>query len=340
LFDDLERALRGFGGSFRIPISIPLDDDGNIDRVCPSIACRHEFKVLFDDWEAKVRDDRAYCPLCRNAAEPTEFNTAELDEYVAQATRNFAVGHLNQRMHRAARTFNSSQPRNGFIKMSMSYHPGTMPILMPIQAAEQMRQKLVCEKCGCRYASIGAAFFCPACGHNSASSTFDQTIALVRKIIGSLDAVESVIIDNVDKDTAKDYVRETLENLIGRLISAFQRLAEALFDELPNRSQFNPRRNLFQNLSESSDIWQQAGKRRYDDILNQREHSDLVVFFQRRHVLEHREGIVDQAYIDNSGDRTYSAGQRLVILKADVERLAIKRSSRRGQTAFWQNAVS
>ena len=321
MFDDLERAFDDLEGGVQIPISIPLDDDGYLDRKCPKDECRHEFKVLFEDWEAKIPEARAFCPVCKHQTEHNDFSTPELDAHIAAVGEAYVAGLIDEYMADAARKFNQSQPRNSFIQMNMSYVPGMRSIMMPLEAQEQMRQRFTCEQCGCRYASIGAAFFCHACGHNSARSTFDQTIALVRKNLVALESVSKSIAEKFDGDMAKDFTRETLERNVGRLISAFQRLAEALFDELPNRSQFKPRKNVFQNLAESSALWQQAGKGRYEDALDAAEYADLVKLFQRRHVLEHREGIVDQAYIDNSGDSSYSVGQRLVIKRNDVERL-------------------
>jgi Zn finger protein HypA/HybF involved in hydrogenase expression len=45
-------------------------------------------------------------------------------------------------------------------------------VLLPPAAAEPMRLKITCPECSCRYAVIGAAFFCPACGHNAAELVF------------------------------------------------------------------------------------------------------------------------------------------------------------------------
>jgi hypothetical protein len=44
----------------------------------------------------------------------------------------------------------------------------------------------------------------------------------------------------------------------------------------------------------------------------------MKLLFQRRHVISHRQGIVDQTYIDRSGDSSYTVGQRLVVRDADV----------------------
>jgi hypothetical protein len=268
MFDDLERAFDDLEGGVQIPISIPLDDDGYLDRKCPKVECHHEFKVLFEDWEAKIPEATAYCPVCKHQTERNDFSTPELDSHIAAIGEAYIAGHIDEYMADAARKFNQSQPRNSFIQMNMSYEPGKRPIMMPLEAQEQMRQRFTCEQCGCRYASIGAAFFCHASGHNSAGSTFDQTIALIRKNLAALESVSESIAEKFDGDMAKDFIRETLEGYVGRLISAFQRLAEALFDELPNRSQFKPRKNVFQNLAESSALWQQAGKGRYEDALD------------------------------------------------------------------------
>ena len=43
--------------------------------------------------------------------------------------------------------------------------------------------------------------------------------------------------------------------------------------------------------------------------------------FQKRHILVHNEGIVDDKYIKRSGDSTYQVGQRIVVAASDIRRL-------------------
>ena len=40
--------------------------------------------------------------------------------------------------------------------------------------------------------------------------------------------------------------------------------------------------------------------------------------FQRRHIYEHNNGIVDEKYIQNSGDTVYTIGQRLIVHDSDA----------------------
>ena len=71
-------------------------------------------------------------------------------------------------------------------------------------------------------------------------------------------------------------------------------------------------------IDAASALWTQASATGFGDFLTVAELQRLRLWFQRRHVLCHRQGIVDQTYIDRSGDRGYAVGQRLVIRDRDV----------------------
>jgi hypothetical protein len=323
MFDKLIREMKKLERGVRIPVQIPLDEKGYMDRLCPSEECQSEFKVLFDDWRDKVSDEVVYCPICRFEASSTEWNTESQQEHI----RRTAMAHLKNVVNRAiredARSFNARQPRGGLISMSMSIKSSHSPILIPSDAADELRQDFTCEGCECRYSSLGAAFFCPACGHNSALTTFLTAVDTVEASISNLGKIREAVEAAADGDTATNTVRQILENSLVRLVASFQRFVEASFQRLPNASSFKVRKNLFQNLSESTTLWKNATGKGYEDVLTPIEMADLTLYFQQRHILAHKEGIVDQSYIDNSGDRSYSVGQRLVTKENTVLRLAV-----------------
>jgi hypothetical protein len=175
----------------------------------------------------------------------------------------------------------------------------------------------VCEVCGCRYASIGAAFFCPACGHNSARSTFADTIANVRR---GLDLIPRLT-EMLDKDQAADLGRGIAENAMVKLVTAFQRCAEATYDALPD-PKAAPGFNAFQRLADGTALFAGATGRGYEAIVPPDELAELRRAFQQRHTLVHDDGLVDQQYIDRSGDTSYRVGQRLVIKPVAARRAA------------------
>lgn len=321
MFKKVKRELRKLEQGVQMPISLSLDEAGYVDRRCPTAECQFEFKVLFEDWRDKVSDDHVYCPFCRRDERATEWNTDAQAEYIRFSAVAFLQGVISQALKEDAHKFNRQQ-KPGFIQMSMSVKPGNTPLILPVEAAGIMEQRLACEACGCRYAVIGAAFFCPACGHNSVIATFDQTIETVRSIVGQIDSIRDLLVANFSEDIAYNSVRTTLEDSLGRLVGAFQQFSEALFGALPGAGATKRRKNVFQNLLEASALWRGIVSKGYEDLLTTSEFHELEVLFQKRHLIAHRNGIVDQEYIDKSGDTTYAVGQRLVIKEVTVLRLA------------------
>lgn len=302
--------------NFSIEVSIPTDEDGYLDRECPNEICGAAFKVLSADWKDNVRDEEVFCPVCGHTATSDYWMTQDQIKHCESQLMAKVMPMIDGEMKRMARDFNRSMPKGGLISMSMTYKPSRPVAIVPLEAAELMRQRYVCESCGCRYAAIGAAFFCPSCGHNSARAALVETLATVRR----LPQVRAALEAGLDRDAAVNAYRLILEENMGKLVAAFQRFAEATFEALPNTNDFSPRRNLFQNLPQSSDLWEQAIGVRYEAMLTRKEWSELQRCFQQRHILAHKDGIVDEDYLRKTGDRQYQSGQRLVIKEADVMR--------------------
>lgn len=298
---------------------MPLDDEGYFDRKCPSVNCQSSFKVCFEDWTDKVTGDPAFCPICREEAEGTEWNTPDQIEYIKSIGLRHIKGIIDQALSKDAHDFNT-RPRAGFIQILMSYKPGAPILVVPISAADKLRQKFTCTECGCRYSSLGAAYFCPACGYNSADVTYSQTIEIVRQSIMALPAIREAVQAAAGPDSAENTARQILENSMMRIVGSFQRSAEKLFERAPRATTIPRRKNVFQNLSEGSVLWRSATGKGYEELLGPSPMADLLRFFQQRHLLAHCDGIVDQDYVDRSRDRTYSVGQRLVIREESVFR--------------------
>lgn len=320
MFDNLLQELRKIDkgrGGVSLPIQMTLDSEDFFDRQCPSANCQSPFKVFFEDWRDKIVGERAFCPICRGEANATEWNTPEQVEQIKQICFGHLQDIVNDALERDVREFNR-QPQSSFITLSLSFKPGAPVVVVPATVAEELRQKFTCERCGCRYSSLGAAFFCPACGHNSAVATYSATMEAARKSIVVLPVIRQAVQMTGGEDDAENTIRLILENNMVRVVGAFQAATEALFDCLPNGNNIPRRRNAFQSLIEGSTLWQQATGKGYDDLVSAADISELSKYFQQRHLLAHCEGIVDQEYINRSGDATYSVGQRLVIREQGI----------------------
>jgi hypothetical protein len=317
MFDETLRTLKAFESGQQVQIPIQVDDDGYFDRRCPDSECESDFKVLLNDWKAKVPDEAARCPFCGRSAEPSDFNTPEQTDYLKQQAIAAIMGQLGPALQSDAAQFNR-RPQGGFITMRLEYKAPRVAIPVPPEAEKAMTLRVECKQCGCHFAVIGAGYFCPACGHNSADVTFEQAIAAARNAVASLSAIKAAL---PDRDAAAQVAKNLIEGTFCALVTAFQRYAEAEYPHLPAPTT-TPRRNAFQSLSEGSALWHQAGGREYSAILSGGEFAQLTRYFQQRHLLQHREGIVDQDYIARSGDTTYAVGQRLVMREQAVVELA------------------
>lgn len=320
MFDKLFSELRKLEQSVSIPVTLPLDEAGYFDRSCPSPECRANFKVLFDDWENKVTDERVFCPICRFEKPADSWNTPKQEEYFEAVITNHVSNMLTRAMTEDAGRFNR-QHQSGLISISLSVTAGE-DIVIPTVIADSMQQSFMCESCGCQYASIGLAYFCPACGHNSVITTFDNTVDTVRQLINRMPEMTQAFSTVMEKDTAHNNIRYILEGSLDRLVGAFQYFAEYLFNQRPEAKNIKQRKNLFQNLSEGSGLWKLVTSKGYEDLLTHREMMLLEQLFQKRHLIAHRNGIVDQEYISKSRDTAYTVGQRIVISESNVQELA------------------
>jgi hypothetical protein len=314
MFDDLIKTLGSLNGTeISVPVAVEPDADGYIDRQCPATECDFLFKVLEGDWRNLVRDEAVWCPFCGHQGPSAGWLTHEQVEKAKEAALAEVEQRINIAMRSDAARWNRRQPRNAFISMTMKVNARPKEIVLPAAATDPMQLRISCPECSCRYAVIGSAYFCPACGHTAADHVFGQSLTTIRATLDNLQVIAAGL---DDRDAAQNTVRLLTEHFLQSIVTAFQRYAQALFAKQPNPPK--ARRNVFQNLDEGSTLWQAAFGAGYGAHLDDRQLGTLKRYFQQRHLLAHREGVVDAHYIAKTGDQGYREGQRLMIREAAV----------------------
>jgi hypothetical protein len=297
------------------------DADSYIERQCPSTACRFIFKVHRDDWRVFFRDEAVYCPRCRHSGKGDQWWTEkQKNQAIERGAPQFLSG-IDRAMRQDARIFNAQQPRNSFINLRMSvWGSGISPFYLPLQVSELWKVRIECEECHARFAVIGAAYFCPCCGHDAVERAFDTTMDRISKGMGSLDVIRGAFAELGSKDEAELIIQQLVESSIEDCVTALQRLLDTLYA----RHTGHPpeARNVFQRIDDGSNSWRQAVGIGYEEFLDSRELSRLRLFVEQRHLLSHTDGIVDGSYLKKTGDKTYTVGQRVVISPNDVLEMA------------------
>jgi len=301
----------------KISIPIETDENGFSDRECPDEECMFVFKVHEEDWEKNFKDESVFCPMCGNESTSDTFWTTEQVNNAHKQATEFIEGKIHKAMMDDARSFNSRQPKGGFISMSMSVK-GHNPqkLIMPIPSKEIFEQKIKCEKCESRYSVIGSAFFCACCGHNSVEQTFNNTINKIESAINNIPAIRKAL-NEISKNQAENTCQTLIEKCLLDSVVAFQRYCDIMYNKHKNAKLKIPF-NAFQKLDVGGELWQELFNESYKNWLSDTEFKRLNILFQRRHLLQHTEGIVDEKYITKSSDNKYKAGQRIVVREKDA----------------------
>lgn len=301
--------------NIEIPMKILSDEKGYLDRQCPNENCLFEFKVNMQDWEDKVSDDEVYCPLCGHVAPAESWYTYEQIDAMQEIAANYAMNLISGKIDKMFSNLAQSTRNNKYVQITYKRNRPVTFVNNPIGAKEEWALDITCEKCGTRYSVIGSAYFCPCCGYNSASNVFDNSMETITKMVQSLDEMKATLTAQFGRDTAETMCRSMLENSFGQVVSAFQKFAQCRFKEI---SSVEKRVNDFQRVDTGSQYFRDETGNGYDAFLSPDEIDRMKLYFQRRHIIEHNTGIVDQQYIDKSGDTDYSVGQRIVVKTSEA----------------------
>ena len=298
-----------------IPITLLSDEKGYFDRECPNENCLYTFKIYMEDWKEKVSDEEVHCPMCGHIDTSDKWWTQNQLESMQEIAADYAMSLISEKLDEVFGSLARSTRHNKFVKIT--YKPGRRITFQnnPIGQSEEWETDITCEECGTRYSVIGSAYFCPCCGYNSAVNAFGESMDSVEKMLASLSEMKQMLTASYGRDKAETMCRGLLESSIGDIVSAFQKFAACHYDKLTGKTS---RVNDFQIVEKGSQLFKDATGKGYEKWLSDKELREMNILFQRRHLIEHNNGMVDQKYIDKSGDSSYVIGQRLVVKESDA----------------------
>ena len=292
--NDMLLKVQGFQAEFesltKTAIPIKPDTKGMIDKQCPKEDCGAHFKVNNLDWKDIVKEEECFCPFCRN--------NSPAKEYLPSVQRVALVKNVRQ-------------------SIMDNWHHGT-PMAQNIhtlKSGEEFDVDIQCEKCNVRFSVIGAAYFCPCCGYNSIERTARNTIEKLILTADKIDSIQKSLEEIQSKDEAAITTKHIIENAVSACIGTLQTFSETKYNQL---SQITAPFNAFQNVDKSNKLWLSLKGQGYDQWVSLAEIQQLSLYTQRRHLLEHKGGIVDAKYLTITNDSNYTEGDRLVINSKDI----------------------
>jgi len=283
--------------------------DGFTGRECPNPECEGYFKMQFGTG-LPGENLPCHCPYCGHKTGHNEFWTKEQIEYA----QSIAHRQITDAIFKDLKSMEfESKPRGGFgIGISLKVKPG-QPVPIKYYTEKELETILICDQCTLRYAIYGIFAFCPDCGTHNSKQILETNLQLAKKKLA--------LSSQLDKDLSETLINDALENVV----SAFDGFGREVC-RVRSKSSNNPEEVLkirFQNID--------GAKKKIIDLfgvnISQCLSSDKWDFaikeFQKRHLVSHKMGIVDQEYIDKSHDLEAIVGRKISISSEEVERLIL-----------------
>lgn len=301
-----------------IPIELISDEKGYFDRQCPNPECEYIFKINMKDWENNVSDEEVHCPMCGHINASDNWMTKNQIEEVKKIALSWAKSYIQKELNKTFKKLEKNTKNNKYFKIE--YKPGRKISFInnPIGQSAEWENDIECKKCSTRYSVVGTAYFCPCCGFYAIEDIFNESLDSIIKMMSSIEEIKALLEQQYGIDKAETISRSMIESSLSDVISAFQKFAQSNFNTLTGRS---ARPNDFQIVEKGSNLYREELDNGYEKWLNEEEIEYMKLMFQRRHIIEHNSGLIDEKYLDKTNDTSYKIGQRLIVRKDDIAKL-------------------
>lgn len=275
-----------------LSVTIEPDEDGFTGRECP--ACEKYFKIKFGTGIPDATD--CHCPYCNHIGPQDEFWTEQQIEYAKSVALHKISGDLLKSMKK----LEMKPDRNAFISIGIKVEGHPTPIAY--YSEKELEEKVCCNNCTLQYTIYGAFGYCPDCGiHNSqqiVNANFDLVETLLNLAASAEDEVKSKFIENALEDS----------------VSAFDGFGREHCSEMYQNISF-------QNIDATKDRLQRENGVDISAGLDTDQWDFVKEQFQKRHLLAHKMGVIDEEFIRKTRKSGSLLGRKVSISEEDVRKL-------------------
>ena len=284
--------LARLGNSFSIPIE--PDAEGYLGRECPEKSCLGYFKVT--PGTGLKGAVPCHCPYCGHTGEQDTFFTPEQVEYA----KSIVIRMFTDAIHRNLKSLEfDHKPRGGFgIGISLKVtNSGRHPIRH--YREKNLETEVVCNNCTLRFAIYGVFGWCPDCGSHNSLQILSKNLELAKK--------ELALATSADADLAEHLVGDALKNVV----SAFDGFGREICSQRATDIRF-------QNIVGARRRVQEVFGFDFADELSGDSWMTVCRIFQKRHLLSHKMGVIDDEYVQKINDPGAIVGRRVRITPDEV----------------------
>lgn len=285
-------------------ISLPTDEEGMLGRECPAENCLGYFKIKPG---TGIKDDDLHptCPYCGIKVDAQDFSTQEQIEYAKSLVMREVQKALGEDLKNWGKSLERST-RGGFLQIKVDYKSTPMPIRF--YEEKELETTITCEQCGLVYSVFGKFAYCPDCGIDNTIKILSKNLELVNKLLSKAK-------EEGNQEFQEFLVHNALEDIVSSFDS-FGRNSVQLFTKNTKKSNLSI---SFQNISKARErILEEFGFDISHGLIPD-DWKKVVENFQKRHLISHNDGIVDDPYIQITHDQEAVKGRKIQIVSEDIE---------------------
>jgi hypothetical protein len=300
-----------------LEVPLPRTPDGRVYRFSPNENAKPRHFVMGNVNPAFVIRDEArprmklsprskqtICPYSGVIAPDDEFIHPDDVEAAYKAVEHAALADVESAIHDMfvglERKFSSSK----VMKITAGPRPSQKP--KPRFIRRDLLRELVCDHCGRDYGVYAIGLFCPDCGAPNLRLHFAREVQIVERQVALADA----------QDGQEELAYRLMGNAHEDVLTAFEATLKAVYQFAisglgPDVPQPKPIKNEFQSVG--------AAQRRFSELgldpfagLAVDEMETLKLNIQKRHIIGHNLGVMDEKFADFDEDARIGETVRLV----------------------------
>ncbi len=251
-------------GEKPIPISFEPDEEGYYGRECHQMGCQRYFKMKLQNREEKSEGETLYCPYCGYKDKLNNFFTGDQIEYAKSIVSQLAYKAITDDLNK----INIGR----LIKLKVSNSPPPTNYYQE----QQLETYVKCSTCSINYSIFGRFSFCPNCSYHNSYDILLLNLKLITEMITIIELSKS----------RPELLFKSYETVLEDVVATFDGFGREL-------TRIKGKETGFQALEAARTIVLNIFKIDLYNSLSSDEWCFVKEMFQKRHLIAHKMGIID-----------------------------------------------
>lgn len=304
----------------------PRTPNGRVYRFSPNEQAHPRHFVLgdvvadinvTDAFRARMKHDprttQTVCPYSGTVADDGAFVHPDDVKAAVEMVKHDAVQDVQDALSEMLKNaFKGNSSNNSFIKVTTGVKR-SMPKPKPRFARQDLMRELVCDHCGRDYGVFAISLFCPDCGAPNLRLHFVREIELVDDQVSLAEEIA------VDKE---ELAYRLLGNAHEDVLTAFEATLKTVYLHGKSTTSNSPPPkvgNDFQNVEKALKRFEELCLNPFNS-LTEDEMEELRLNIQKRHVIGHNLGVVDDKFATHDNDA--KVGETVNLVGDDIRKFA------------------